>query len=101
MKKIGIITFHSTINYGVFLQAYALQETLKNLGFDVEILDYTKMIEGNTQISKRKSILKRIIHFKQTIRALKLHFFRSSSKSKNRQKLFAEFSKKYFRFEKL
>ena len=97
MKKIGIITFHSTINYGVFLQAFALQKSLMNLGFDVEILDYTKMIEENTQIAKRKTIFYRILHLKRTIWALKLLFFRFSSKSKNRQKLFAEFSRSYFK----
>ena len=38
--KIGIITFHRADNYGAVLQAYALQETLRNLGNDVEIIDY-------------------------------------------------------------
>lgn len=39
MKKIGILTFHDEPNYGAFLQTYALSETLKNLGYDVEIID--------------------------------------------------------------
>ena len=30
MKKIGILTFHATTNYGAVLQCYALQEFLKN-----------------------------------------------------------------------
>lgn len=38
--KIGIITFHSAINYGAVLQAYALQEYLKNKGHDVFIINY-------------------------------------------------------------
>lgn len=40
MKKVGIITFHRAVNYGACLQAYALKETLRNLGVDVEIIDY-------------------------------------------------------------
>lgn len=38
--KIGIFTFHRAHNYGAVLQAYALQETLKGLGHEVEIIDY-------------------------------------------------------------
>lgn len=40
MKRIGIITFHRSHNYGAVLQAYALLTTLKNLGHNVEIIDY-------------------------------------------------------------
>ena len=39
MKKVGIITFHRAKNYGAMLQAYALQETLKNR-YDTLIVDY-------------------------------------------------------------
>lgn len=38
--KIGIITFHWATNYGAILQAYALQEYLKNRGHEVEIINY-------------------------------------------------------------
>jgi hypothetical protein len=38
--KIGILTFHCAHNYGAVLQAYALQEKLKELGHYVEIIDY-------------------------------------------------------------
>lgn len=38
--KIGILTFHCAHNYGAVLQAYALQEKLKNMGHEVEIIDY-------------------------------------------------------------
>lgn len=41
MKKIKIcvVTFFKH-NYGAFLQAYALQQSLMRLGFDAEVLDY-------------------------------------------------------------
>jgi polysaccharide pyruvyl transferase WcaK-like protein len=39
MKKVGILTFHDEPNYGAFLQTYALYEAVKNLGYDVEIID--------------------------------------------------------------
>lgn len=39
--KIGILTLHHAINYGAFLQCYALQEVLKSLGHDVGVIDYS------------------------------------------------------------
>lgn len=39
MKKVGILTFHDEPNYGAFLQTYALSESVKKLGFEVEIID--------------------------------------------------------------
>lgn len=38
--KIGILTFHCAHNYGAVLQAYALQEKLKEMGADVQVIDY-------------------------------------------------------------
>lgn len=38
--KIGILTFHWATNYGAVLQAYALQEFLRENGHDVWIIDY-------------------------------------------------------------
>ena len=40
MTRIGILTFHNTVNYGAVLQAYALQKTIENLGYEVSIIDY-------------------------------------------------------------
>lgn len=39
-KKIGILTFQDSPNYGANLQAYALQEVIKKFGYDVEVIDY-------------------------------------------------------------
>lgn len=38
--KIALITFHAPYNYGSCLQAYALQEKIKDLGHDVDIINY-------------------------------------------------------------
>ena len=38
--KIGILTFHRALNYGAVLQCYALFETIKGMGHDVEVIDY-------------------------------------------------------------
>jgi hypothetical protein len=49
--KIGIITFHRAQNFGAVLQAYALQEYLKDSGCEVEIIDYR-----NRFLEKRYSL---------------------------------------------
>lgn len=41
MKKVGIITFHKSLNYGSAMQAWALSYYIKELGYDVKIIDYT------------------------------------------------------------
>ena len=38
--KIGILTFHTALNAGAVLQAYALQRYLSDCGHVVEIIDY-------------------------------------------------------------
>jgi hypothetical protein len=38
--KVGILTYHNTINYGATLQTYASQRILTRLGADCEIIDY-------------------------------------------------------------
>lgn len=39
-RNIKIVTFQRAHNFGAFLQAYALQEKLCNLGYNTEIVDY-------------------------------------------------------------
>ena len=38
--KAGIVTFNSAHNYGAVLQVYAMQEYLKSLGMDVDVINY-------------------------------------------------------------
>lgn len=43
MKKIGILTFHRSINYGAFMQSYSLaQQLIKRYGDVVEVIDFEK-----------------------------------------------------------
>lgn len=42
MKKIGILTLHNALNYGAFLQAFALQSVLQEQGYQAEIIDLSK-----------------------------------------------------------
>ena len=42
MKKIGILTLHNALNYGAFLQAFALQTVLQEQHYEVKIIDLSK-----------------------------------------------------------
>lgn len=44
-KKVGIITFHASHNYGSMLQAYALQQTVLGMGFDCEIINFRTKVQ--------------------------------------------------------
>lgn len=45
MKKIGVMTFSKSLNYGAFLQAYALQGVLRGMGVDVSLIDYENPVD--------------------------------------------------------
>jgi hypothetical protein len=48
--KIGIITFHKSVNYGAILQAYALSTYLKNNGHEVYFIDYDRKLGGSKSL---------------------------------------------------
>ncbi len=45
MKKVGIITFHASHNYGSMLQAYALQQVILGMGYDCEIINFRSIAQ--------------------------------------------------------
>lgn len=61
--KIGTITFQASHNCGSLLQAYALQQTLKAMGYDNEIINFSN--EGSRDMY---SILPPIHLFRRGIR---------------------------------
>jgi len=54
MKKIGILTFHASHNYGSMLQAYALSFALKELGHSVEIINFRSIPQKMFYIKPHK-----------------------------------------------
>ena len=77
MKKVGILTFHKAHNYGALLQAFALQETIKSLNYNVEIVDYCpKSFNGantvfKSKIFKERSLAGKVIHILEFIILIK------------------------------
>ena len=74
-KKIGILTFHRSINYGAYLQAFALCRVTQNaVGKDVhvEIIDYESEKAFNSYYSYKKSNPQLYKEFKKALHKLKL-----------------------------
>ncbi len=59
-KRVGIITWHYYKNFGSALQAYALQESIKKMGYTVKIIDYRDPRFG--YVDKKKDFVKIIIN---------------------------------------
>ncbi|SHF10810.1 Polysaccharide pyruvyl transferase [Bacteroides faecichinchillae] len=61
--KVGIITYHRAHNYGAVLQCYALQEVLKRMGHDTQIIDYRQpFIEKLYNLSKKELFFRYKFH---------------------------------------
>lgn len=74
-KRIGILTFHNVINYGGVLQCYALQEFLKKLGAEVQVIKYNSIhIKKANQLinsSGVKNLIKSILAFPLNFKRMK------------------------------
>lgn len=100
-RKVGILTYHLADNSGAVLQCYALQEAIKLLGVDVEIIDYRhKNIAGFPKLFKNpfrtpgtklilivKILISNIVFLPmRLIRRLKFYKFRYTYLNTTRQK---------------
>ena len=89
--KVGILTFHRALNYGAVLQSYALQQVLKDLGYDACIIDYKqKHIEKIYKVFDFEYFLSLFCH----PYALYL-YLKNINNRKIRNNLFASFRDKY------
>lgn len=90
MKKIGIITVYKNINYGSKLQSFALQKTIKTLGYFPENIDfYKKENESNYWSGKKK-----LIKGPADLFTLLLRKIFDGSKRKKRVEIFNDFLEK-------
>lgn len=65
MKKIGILTFHYSNNYGGVLQCYALYSYLKSKNKNVEIINYIPSSYKNDSILRSTGLRKNIFKTKK------------------------------------
>lgn len=74
--KIGIITFHRALNYGAFLQSYALQEFFRLNGFEVEFIDFSPYDHFIGKMWKRIPIVRELLDsFRKHRHKIKLQHF--------------------------
>lgn len=88
MKKVGIITMHKVRNYGSALQAYALQEVIRSMGYEVELIDYLFPNEYHKSLRPKESFFTKILLF-----LVQLFYCFPQVK---RDKIFSNFYKKFF-----
>lgn len=62
MKKIYLLTFHGSVNYGAVLQAYALNKTIINMGYECEVIDYNRELHHKNFLKIHKRNIKGIIY---------------------------------------
>lgn len=55
MKKVGLITYHNTTNFGSLLQTFALYTVVSSLGFDCEVMDYHNKIIDKKERARKLS----------------------------------------------
>jgi hypothetical protein len=80
--KVGILTFHRANNYGAVLQAYALQETIQQLGHEVEIIDY-KQEYIESKYRKVRLNAKSIVSLVRSLVSTVLHYQEFSQRERN------------------
>lgn len=68
MKKIGIITIHSDLNYGAFLQAFALTTFLNKNSYYTRIIDYRKIPNSPRIYKFPKNIIYKIYNLPRLFR---------------------------------
>lgn len=94
MKKVAIITLNGYFNYGNRLQNYALQESIKKLGFEVEtIINDTKFNKENTnKISKIKKLKQKNMKELYEILNKKIENYLYKDLKQQRTQIFKDFS---------
>ncbi len=61
MKKVYLLTFHGSVNYGAVLQAYALYKTLNLMGSDCKVIDYNRKRHHKNFLAIQKTGIKSIV----------------------------------------
>lgn len=84
--KIGILTFHSQLNYGGVLQCWALQTALEKLGHDVKVIDRWLDASNATLLGSKPANLKQFI-----LRIIEIARFNGYFAGKRRRRKTARF----------
>lgn len=61
MRKIGIVTYYRTYNYGSVLQAYALAKTVESFGYQAQLVDHNDMSKTHNIITRLSTYCNRLL----------------------------------------
>ncbi len=61
MKKVYLLTFHGSVNYGAVLQGYALHKTLNLMDCDCRVIDYNRERHHKNFLTIQKTGIKSVI----------------------------------------
>ena len=100
-KKVGIATLHTAINYGVYLQAYAMQRKVEDFGYDAEIIHYVKRTESGSSSSKSSKIKRLLLHPIKTKKIIDNKVMKSGENFSRRSFAFSKFASKNFNLTRL
>lgn len=90
--KVGILTFHNTLNYGAQLQLYALYTVLKEKGHDVEVVNYSNKMVLERETPRIPSAVEWIEHPRGSLR-----LFWAYPVTKTRKLAFNRFESEYLK----
>jgi hypothetical protein len=102
-KKVGLAIVTYTINYGTFLQAFATQYAVRELGYETEILNINSVIDDVSR-ARKKYFLKQIFNvaelksYRHTISAIIAQKLNNKYKTymSHRENCFKQFNKNNF-----
>ena len=82
-KKVGILTFHRTLNYGAVLQCFALTEIVSNASCEASVIDYRSPIieqrEMKPRLFSRRNIKNLVgLPFEMLMKCARRHSFSNS-----------------------
>lgn len=92
MKKVGILTFHNTTNYGAALQTYALQTKINSMGYKCDTIDYINKEIENLYKPKNIKSIKGIKQFAK--------YLLNNNNQKKVYNAFSKFYKEYMKFSR-
>ena len=105
MKKIGLAIVTYTINYGTYLQAFATQTAIRNMGYETKILNIDSVI-GDVSKARKKYFIGQLLNFAEvksyisTVEAIIQKKINPKYKKyyTHREKCFKKFHDQYFDF---
>ena len=101
-NKLAIVTWIKYLNFGTYLQAYALQYITTKLGFKVSVLDDSKILEGEAlQFIEGNDVFKaKLRHFKNEISYLIKNGIKAYFLCQRSAAFYSSFQKAYVTIDK-